>query len=116
MNAHNHLIKVIRTFWTNRRDNAAFIPWMEDNGHLTPSPEPPNTPVGSKQLLIYTDDDGSDHVQEHFNAALNFAIDKADGAQDAMDFLVAWREGDWGTLDEHYPDFDLTDSLRNPQP
>ena len=35
-------------------------------------------------------------MQDDYNAALNFAINEADGAQDAMDFLVAWREGDWG--------------------
>jgi len=40
MNDHNHLINVIRFFWKNRRDNACFISWLEDNGHLTPSPEP----------------------------------------------------------------------------
>lgn len=54
-------------------------------------------------------------MQDDYNAALNFAINEADGAQDAMDFLVAWREGDWGRLDEHYPEFDLSDSLRNAQ-
>ncbi len=109
MSSYNHLIKVIYAFWENRRDNACFISYMEDNGHLKPEPEP------SRTMLVYTDDNGNDHVQEDYNAALNFAIDEADGAQDAMDFLVAWREGDWGTLDEHYPDFDLTDRLRNPQ-
>ena len=64
---------------------------------------------------ISTEMERLNKMQEDYNAALNFAIDESDGAQDAMNFLVAWREGDWGTLDEHYPDFNLSDSLRNPQ-
>lgn len=112
MNDHNHLIHVIRFFWKKRRDNNCFISWMEDNGHLKPSPEPTT-------MLMYTGDDGIDtpvgHMQDDYNAAINYALDELDNAQDARAFLEAWREGDWGTLDEEFPDFDLTDRLRNPQ-
>ena len=99
MSDHAHLIKVILAFWRNRQDKACFISYLKDNLHLEPS----------------TEVEKMEEVQQGFNDALNFAIDKADGAQDAMDFLVAWREGDWGTLDEHYPEFDLSDRLRKAQ-
>jgi hypothetical protein len=91
--------QAIYSFWENRVDKACFISSMEDNGflkNLAPEPEPTDP-------------------SEEYNAALNFAIEEADGAQDAMDFLVAWREGDWGTIDEHYPEFDLSNRLRNAQ-
>lgn len=102
MNKFRRLQDAIYAFWENRRDNACFISHMEDNGWMSRT-DPEETT--SKTV----------DMQDDYNAALNFAIEEADGAQDAMDFLVAWREGDWGTLDEHYPEFDLSDRLRNAQ-
>jgi hypothetical protein len=75
MSSHNHLIKIIRAFWENRRDNACFISYMEENGHLTPEPEP------TKTMLVYTDDDGVDHVQDHMRELM-------------INELEAWRQQD----------------------
>ena len=40
-----------------------------------------------------------------FNAAINFALDDADG--DGLIFLKMWREGDWEGISREFPGFDL---------
>lgn len=40
-----------------------------------------------------------------FNAAINFALDEADG--EGLLFLRLWREGDWESIAEEFPEFDL---------
>jgi len=51
-------------------------------------------------------------MQNDFNAAINFAIDEAD---DCKLFLEAWCEGDWETLEREWPEFKVSDELKNPQ-
>jgi hypothetical protein len=43
---------------------------------------------------------------EAFNAAINFALDEADG--DGLIFLEMWREGQWQEIAHSFPQFDLT--------
>lgn len=40
-----------------------------------------------------------------FNAAINFALDGAEG--EGLLFLNLWREGDWESIAREFPDFDL---------
>lgn len=40
-----------------------------------------------------------------FNAAINFALDEADG--DGLLFLRLWREGDWEIIAREFPGFNL---------
>lgn len=40
-----------------------------------------------------------------FNAAINFALDHAEG--DGLIFLAMWREGDWEGIAHAFPSFDL---------
>lgn len=42
-------------------------------------------------------------VCREFNAAINFAIDDADG--DGILFLRLWREGDWDSIAKEFPEF-----------
>ena len=43
-----------------------------------------------------------------FNAAINFALDEADG--EGLTFLRMWREGDWSGIEIEFPEFDLNDA------
>lgn len=54
----------------------------------------------------------ANQMQEDFNAAINFALEGADG--EGMIFLSMWREGDWEALEREFPDFKVTDSLKRP--
>lgn len=47
-------------------------------------------------------------MQEAFNAAINFSLDKIDDAHEALAFLETWREGDWPALKAEYPEFKST--------
>lgn len=40
-----------------------------------------------------------------FNAAINFALDEADG--EGLLFLRLWREGDWQAIAAEFPSFEL---------
>ena len=48
-----------------------------------------------------------DQMQSAFNAAIDFAIDEADG--EGILFLRMWREGDWDGIAKEFPDFDLSE-------
>jgi len=47
----------------------------------------------------------ADQGNTAFNAAINFALDEADG--DGLLFLRLWREGDWESIAREFPEFDL---------
>jgi hypothetical protein len=54
-------------------------------------------------------------MQEGFNAAINFALDETEQVEDTRLFLSMWREGDWSAIDETFPEFEISDRLRNAQ-
>lgn len=60
----------------------------------------------STGIIDLPDAEGRDQMQRDFNDAINFAI--ADS--EARAFLAAWREGDWETLREEWPEFKLPSS------
>lgn len=45
----------------------------------------------------------SDEIQAAFNAAINFALDEADG--EGLLFLEMWREGAWDEIAAEFPSF-----------
>lgn len=47
-----------------------------------------------------------DSVRESFNAAINFALKNPN--YDGLVFLHMWNEGDWDSIAEEFPSFDLT--------
>lgn len=51
------------------------------------------------------------NVEQIYNEALNFALDEIDDADDAIQFLSMWREGDWEGIRDEYPSFDLSGVL-----
>lgn len=52
-------------------------------------------------------------MQEDYNAAINFALDETEQVEDTRLFLSMWREGDWSAIDETFPEFEISDRLRN---
>jgi len=51
--------------------------------------------------------------QKAFNAAINFAIDDADG--EGITFLRLWRNGDWESIENEFPRFVISNTLKRPQ-
>jgi len=54
-----------------------------------------------------------ENAQEDFNAAINYALDEAEG--DHILFLELWREGNWEALQAEFPEFKISDALLNAQ-
>lgn len=42
-------------------------------------------------------------MSEEFNAAIDYALDKAES--EGLSFLSLWREGAWDEIRENWPDF-----------
>jgi hypothetical protein len=59
--------------------------------------------LGGKIERQFTELEGLRDGQDAFNAAINFAVDDADG--DGIIFLQMWREGDWKGIIEAFPEF-----------
>lgn len=53
----------------------------------------------------------AEQMQQDFNDAINFAITD----DEPRAFLMAWREGDWETLRNEWPDFKLPSIAKAPQ-
>jgi hypothetical protein len=53
-----------------------------------------------------------EHLIEEFNKAINFTLDEA--GDEGLTFLSCWREGDWGTIEKEFPDFKVSERLKNP--
>ena len=45
----------------------------------------------------------TENMQKEFNAAINFAIDKAGFG--GIEFLEMWREGAWDEISSEFPEF-----------
>ena len=54
---------------------------------------------------MHTHDENTMTENEMFNAAINFALDEAEG--EGLTFLRMWREGDWNGIANDFPEFDL---------
>ncbi|MEQ8511533.1 MAG: hypothetical protein RLN67_13835 [Algiphilus sp.] len=48
-------------------------------------------------------------VREAFNIAINFALDR--DTDEGIEFLRSWREGDWQTLRDEWPEFDVDSAI-----
>ncbi|WP_305910506.1 hypothetical protein Q9L42_020355 (plasmid) [Methylomarinum sp. Ch1-1] len=51
-------------------------------------------------------------IENEFNAAINFALDEA--GFDGLLFLRLWREGAWDAIEKDFPEFKISDALKNP--
>lgn len=49
-------------------------------------------------------------MQNDYNDAINFAIDESD---DCELFLNMWREGEWERIEKEWPEFKISDELKN---
>lgn len=58
--------------------------------------------------VVCTDLDVAEVISD-FNRAINFAIE----TDEATAFLIAWREGDWETIANEWPEFPLPRDGRN---
>ena len=46
-------------------------------------------------------------IVDGFNAAVNFALDELRSSGDTHRFLCMWRESDWDSIRDEFPEFDL---------
>lgn len=148
MSSRNDLIRIIRAFWRNRRDNACFISHLEDNGLITLDPENEDVELNDgtlhctcgagnaiakhiaaqhREIEKYVDAMAAvanggqgkkivtlEEMQDDYNAAINYALDE--DHNEGILFLQLWREGDWESIDNEFPEFKISNTLRNAQP
>lgn len=60
---------------------------------------------GGAILVTADSDESGSEVAAFYNAAINYAVDKAGFEADT--FLRLWREGGWPEIHEEFPDFKL---------
>ena len=61
------------------------------------------TDLGGKIERQFKELESLRDMQTAFNAAIDFALDDADG--EGVIFLRMWREGDWKGIIEEFPEF-----------
>ena len=48
-------------------------------------------------------------VRQAFNLAINFALDR--DTDEGLEFLRSWREGDWQSIRDEWPEFDVDGAI-----
>lgn len=53
-----------------------------------------------------------EELVKELNMAINFTLDEA--GDEGLAFLSCWREGHWECIEKEFPDFKISEQLKNP--